>query len=211
MHNFHAIHVAINSCSLSMSMAKQLISKLSNVWQIESSSDKNATYFYQQVSWSANSIGVGLPSLPQCSRSQNQRQISLLLVNSHYSSLYSTIFKSVHNLLTTQFLINDIGVVIDLENVLSLAGNKWTTQSIFKFYEGNVDLSMLNIEFAQICLLHSNNIKSPDDLHVQFHSHNELPLLFLNLAILTRKFLTLPWTTYEAEHHPSLNNIWSRT
>ena len=44
-----------------------------------------------------------------------------------------------------------IGVVIDLENVLSLAGNEQTTQSIAKFYESNVDLSMLNTELAQIC------------------------------------------------------------
>ena len=49
LRNFHAVHVAIQSRSLSMSMAKQLISKLSNVLQIESSSDENATDFYQQV------------------------------------------------------------------------------------------------------------------------------------------------------------------
>ena len=47
--NFHAIYVAIQSHSLSMSMAKQLISKLSNVLKIENSRDKNATDFYQQV------------------------------------------------------------------------------------------------------------------------------------------------------------------
>ena len=46
LHNFHAVHAAIQSRSLSMSMAKQLISKLSNVLQIESSSDENATDFY---------------------------------------------------------------------------------------------------------------------------------------------------------------------
>ena len=49
LRNFHAIYVAIQSHSLSMPMTKQLISKLSNVLQIESSSDKNATNFYQQV------------------------------------------------------------------------------------------------------------------------------------------------------------------
>ena len=49
LHNFHAVHLAIQSCSLSMPMAKQLISKLSNVLQIESFGDKNATCFYQQV------------------------------------------------------------------------------------------------------------------------------------------------------------------
>ena len=74
--------------------------------------------------------------------------------------------------------MNDIGVVIDLENVLSLAGNEQTTQSIVKFYESKVDLSMLNTKLAQIHLLHSNNMKSPDDLHAQFYSINELPLLF---------------------------------
>ena len=77
LRNFHAVHVAIHSRSLSMSMAKQLISKLSNVLQIESSSDKNATDFYKQVTRSASSFGVGLPSLPQCSKSRSQRQISL--------------------------------------------------------------------------------------------------------------------------------------
>ena len=46
LHNFHAVHVAIQSHSLSMSMAKQLISKLSIVLQIESSSDKNDTDFF---------------------------------------------------------------------------------------------------------------------------------------------------------------------
>ena len=50
--NLHAIYVAIKSHSLSMSMPKQLISKLSNVLQIKSSSDKNATDFYQQVTQS---------------------------------------------------------------------------------------------------------------------------------------------------------------
>ena len=54
--NFHVVHVAIQSRSLSMSMAKQLISKFSNVLQIERFSDKNATYFYQQVTQSASSI-----------------------------------------------------------------------------------------------------------------------------------------------------------
>ena len=91
--------------------------------------------------------------------------------------------------------MNDIGVVIDLENVLSLAGNKQTTQSIAEFYESNVNLSMLNTELAQIRLLHSNNVRSPDNLHVQFHSNNELPLLFPNLATLLKIF------------HPSLYNM----
>ena len=59
--NFYAVHVAIQSCSVSMSMAKQLISELSNVLEIESSSDKNATDFYQQVTCTS-SIGVGLPT-----------------------------------------------------------------------------------------------------------------------------------------------------
>ena len=49
MRSFHAICVAIQSHSLSMSMAKQWISKLSNELQIESFSDKNATDFYQQL------------------------------------------------------------------------------------------------------------------------------------------------------------------
>ena len=120
-------------------------------------------------------------------------------MNSYYSSLYSTIFKTAHNLLATQFLMNDIGVVIDLKNVLSLAGNKQTTQSIAKLYESNVDLSMLNTKLAQICLLHNNNVKSPNDLHLQFRSNNELPLLFPNLATLLRIFLTIPCTTCEAE------------
>ena len=119
LRNFHAVHAAIQSRGLSMSMTKQLISKLSNVLQIESFSDKNATDFYQRVTQSASSIGVGLASLLRCSRSRSQRQISLLPVNSHYSSLYSTIFKSAHNPLTTRFLVNNIGVVIDLENVLN--------------------------------------------------------------------------------------------
>ena len=70
--NFHAVHVAIQSRNLSMSMAKQLISKLSNVLQIESFSEKNATDFYQQVTQSASSIGVGLPSLPPCFGSRSQ-------------------------------------------------------------------------------------------------------------------------------------------
>ena len=108
-------------------MAKQLISKLSNMFQIESSSGKNAIDFYQQVTRSASSIGVGLPSLPRCSGSRSQRQISLVSVNSHYSSLYSTIYECIHNLPTTRFLMNNIGVVIDRENVLRLAGNKQTT------------------------------------------------------------------------------------
>ena len=72
LRNFHAVHVAIQSRNLSMSMAKQLISKLSNVLQIESSSEKNATDFYQQVTQSASSIGVGLPSLSRCFESQSQ-------------------------------------------------------------------------------------------------------------------------------------------
>ena len=127
LRNFHAIHVAIQSRNLGMSMSKQLINKLSNVLQIESSSEKNATDFYQQVTQSASSIGVGLPSLSQCFGSRSQRQVSLLSVNSHNSTLYSTIFKSAHNLLITRFLMNDIGVAIDLENVLSLAGNEQTT------------------------------------------------------------------------------------
>ena len=176
LRNFHAVHVAIQSRTLSMSMAKQLISKLSNVLQIESSSDEKATDFYQQVTRSASSIGVRLPSLPRCSGSRSQRQISLLSVNSYYSSLYSTIFKSAHNLLTTRFLMNGIEVVIDLENDLNLAGNEQTTQNIAEFYESDVDLSMLNTELAQIHLMHSNNVKSPDDLYAQFCSNNELPL-----------------------------------
>ena len=199
LRHFHAVHVAIQSRNLSMSMAKQLISKLSNVLQIESSSEKNATDFYQQVAQSASSIGVGLPSLPRCFGRRSQRQVSLLSVNSHYSSLYSNIFKSAHNLLITRFLMNDIGVAIDLENVLSLAGNEQTTRSIAEFYESDVDLSMLNTELAEIRLLHSNDVKSPDDLHALFQSHNELPLLFTNLATLLRIFLTLPCTTCEAE------------
>ena len=89
--------------------------------------------------------------------------------------------------------MNDIGVVFYLENVLSLAGNKQTTQSIAEFYESNVDLSMLNSELAQIRLLHSNNVKSPNDLHAQFRSNNELPLLFPDLATLQRIFLTFPF------------------
>ena len=40
LRNFHAVHVAIYSLSLSMSMAKQLISKLSNVLKTESFSEK---------------------------------------------------------------------------------------------------------------------------------------------------------------------------
>ena len=46
--------------------------------------------------------------------------------------------------------------MIDLENVLSLAGNKQTTQSIAEFYESDVDLStILNTELAQIfCKFH---------------------------------------------------------
>ena len=117
-------------------------------------------------------------------------------MNSHYS----TIFKSAHNLLTTRFLMNDIGVVIDFENVLSLSGNKQTIQSIAEFYESDVDLSMLNTELAQICLLHSINVKSPHNLHAQFCSNNELLFLFPNLATLLRIFLSLPCTTCEAEH-----------
>ena len=58
---------------------------------------------------------------------------------------------------------------------------------------------MLNLELAQIRLLHSNNVKSPDDLHAQFCSNNELLLLFPNLAAQQRIFLTLPCTTCEAE------------
>ena len=199
LHKFHAVYVAIPSRNLSMSMAKQLISKLSNMLQIESSSKKNATDFYLQVTQSVSSIGVGLPSLPQCFGGQSQQQVSLLSVNSNYSSLYSNIFKSAHNLLITRFLMNNIEVVIDLENVLSLAGNKQTNQSIAEFYESDVDLSMLNTELAQIHLLHSNDVKSPDDLHALFQSHNELPLLFTNLVTLLRIFLTLPCTTCEAE------------
>ena len=57
-----------------MSMAKQLISKLLNVQKIESSSDENATEFYQQVTKRGNRIGVGVPSLPQCFASWSQQQ-----------------------------------------------------------------------------------------------------------------------------------------
>ena len=64
--------------------------------------------------------------------------------------------------------MNDIGIVFDLENVFSLAGNKQTTQSIAEFYESNVNLSMLNSELAQIRLLHSNNVKSSYNLHSLF-------------------------------------------
>ena len=46
--------------------------------------------------------------------------------------------------------MNGIGVVIDLENVLSPAENEQTIQSIAEFYESDVDLSMLNKELAQI-------------------------------------------------------------
>ena len=148
--NFYAVHVAIQSRSLRMSMAKQLICKLLNVLQIESSSYKNATDIYQQVIQSASSIGFGLPSLPRCFGSESQ-QVSLLSVNSHYSSLYSTIFKYAHNLLITRFLMNDIGVAIDLENVLSLAENEQTTRSISEFNESDVDLPMFNTELEQIC------------------------------------------------------------
>ena len=81
----------------------------------------------------------------------------------------------------------------------TLTENEQTTQSIAKFYESDVDLSMLNTELAQTRLLHSNNVKSPDDLHAQFRSNNELPLIFPNLATLLRIFLTLPCTTCEAE------------
>ena len=95
--------------------------------------------------------------------------------------------------------MNDIGIVIDLKNVLSLAGNEQTTQSIAEFYESDVDLSMLNKELAQICLLHNNNMRSPDNLHAQFCSNNELPLLFPNLATLLKIFLTLSYMTCEAE------------
>ena len=77
----------------------------------------------------------------------------------------------------------------------TLTENEQTTQSIAKFYESDVDLSMLNTELAQTRLLHSNNVKSPDDLHAQFRSNNELPLIFPNLATLLRIFLTLPCTT----------------
>ena len=51
----------------------------------------------------------------------------------------------------------------------------------------------------EIRLLHSNNVKSPNDLHAQFRSNNELPILFPDLATLLRIFLTLPCTTCEAE------------
>ena len=173
-------------------MPKQLISKFSNVLQIASSSDKNATDFCQHVIRSASSIGIDWPSLPRYSESRSQRQISLLSVNFHYSSLYTTIFKSAHNLLTTRFLMNNIAVVIDLENVLSQAGNEQTIRSIAKFFESDVGLSMLNTELAQIRLLHSNNVKSPYDLHAQFCSNNELPLLFPNLATLRTKNISQP-------------------
>ena len=95
--------------------------------------------------------------------------------------------------------MNDIGDVLDLKNVLSPVGNEQTAQSIAEFYESDVDLSMLNTELGQICLLHSNNVRSPDNLHVQFRSNNELPLLFPNLATLLKIFLTLPCTTCDAE------------
>ena len=177
LRDFHAVYVAIQTRNLSISKAKlkQLISKLSNVLKIESFSDENATDFYQQVTQNASSIGVGLPSLPLCFGSRRQRQVSLLLVNSNYSSLYSTIFKSADNLLITRFLMNDVEVAIDLENVLSLAGNKQTTRSIAEFYESDVDLSVLNTELAQIRLLHSNDVKLPDNLNALFRSNSKLP------------------------------------
>ena len=67
---------------------------------------------------------------------------------------------------------------MDLENVLSLAGNEQTTQNMAEFYESDEDLSMLNTELAQIRSLHGNDVKSPDDLHAQFQSNNELPCYF---------------------------------
>ena len=117
---------------------------------MESSSDKNATDFYQKVTRSDSSIGVGLPSLPLCSKIEVDDKYHYFQWNSHCSSLHSTIFKFPHNLPITQFLMNGIGVVIDLENVLSPAENEQTIQSIAEFYESDVDLSMLNKELAQI-------------------------------------------------------------
>ena len=87
--------------------------------------------------------------------------------------------------------MNDIGVAIDLKNVFNLAGNKVTTRSIAEFYKSDVALSMLNKELAQIHLLHSNDMKPSDDLHVLFRSSNKLPLLSIDLATLRRIFLTL--------------------
>ena len=87
--------------------------------------------------------------------------------------------------------MNDIGVVIDLENALSLAENEQTTESIAEFYESDLDLPMLNTELAQIRLLHSNNVKSPDDLHARLCSNNELLVLFPNLPVLLSILLTL--------------------
>ena len=162
LHNFHAVHAAIQSRSLSMSMAKQLISKFSNVLQIENSIDKNVTDFYQQVTgsqqhWSwFTKLARMFWKLKSTTNIITFSELSLQQPLQHH-------FKSAHNLLTTQFLMNNIGFVIDLENVLSLAGNEQSTQSITKFYESDVDLSMLNTELAQIHLLHSNNVKSPDN------------------------------------------------
>ena len=74
--------------------------------------------------------------------------------------------------------MHNIGVVIDLVNVLSLARNKKNTQSIANFYESDVDLSMLNTERAQICLLHSNNVKSPNDFMRSFAVIMSCPCYF---------------------------------
>ena len=46
--------------------------------------------------------------------------------------------------------MNDIGVVIDHENVLSLAENEQTTQSMPNSNKSDVDLSMFNTELSQI-------------------------------------------------------------
>ena len=85
-------------------MAKQLINKLSNVLQIESSSEKNATDFYQQVTRSASSIGVGLPSLPRCFGSRSQRQ-NIITFSEDFTFTVATHFSNKSRILLMTNLI----------------------------------------------------------------------------------------------------------
>ena len=51
---------------------------------------------------------------------------------------------------------------------------------------------MLKTELAQIRLLHSDDVKSPYDLHALFRSKNELLLIFTNLPTLLKIFPPFP-------------------
>ena len=91
---FMLFKLPFRAINLGMSMAKQLISKLSNVLQIESST-------CLRFLLASNSKRQQFTKLATVFRKSKSIQGSFLSVNSYYSSLYSIIFKFAFNLLIT--------------------------------------------------------------------------------------------------------------